>query len=728
MRRLFGSESKLRNALTVLLALTMLVGAFAVASSFVAGASLAPTVAKDTHAAPAPTAAFTAPQPAGTYDINFTESGITETVPTTWSVTLTNSTGPLTLTSGLGSDQINFTGELPTPTTPDTFSVAAIAGYAITPTSGDVLVGKSNQSVQISFVQWHTIAFTETGLTAGQVWSVYVDESAASLGNDSPLGITWTENNTFNGTAPYGNYTYVIDPVPGFDVLSVTPTLTSDCGFSATTSWCNVTQVNDTVAIVFHASPQYTVQFNETGLATSGLLWSVTFAGATIWSTTSTVTFGTQNGTFAYSIGGGGTATGVNESTPSSGTITAPGYPCPGPNGGNLSGCTEAGSPFTTFQNISFAPAIGVSVSYAVGEFTTNNLPYFALPYNITWTTSVTNSVLSAGNLTQTLQVLWIQSVPAPGCGPFTYPCPVVFSVTVPFDEAAGGTGASGTFSYQITAADLTSSAYLGYGLPQGQWQFEVTATEVNASSAPLCWPAASPSPCAANIASGSGSTIQAAFMSIVPPNGQITAPANGSSVASGIITIAGNYSGYFVVSANVTVTNASGGTVLTASVFAPLVTTNPFAVTWHETVAGAYKIVLTLVAAWHLPTFINSTVTVSTSVGITYLNSTGLNIAGLGPGGSATLLVLIGLIIGMIVMALVGRSLWGGTKPGPAQPWTGQGSKPADDTMGGSGGMGSSGGGMSGGSSGSGGMSGGSGGMSGGGTSGGGMGGNPPS
>jgi hypothetical protein len=583
---------------------------------------------------------------------------------------------------------------------------------------------------------YNTITFTEAGLPAtppGLFWSVFIKEAinpqdglaGYALGNNSPSTIVFTLNATDNNSASAcndcGNYTWTINSVPGYDIVSAIGG--AGCGStSASTGYCNITTASAAVAVVYHTSPQYTIQFNETGLAT-GTPWSVTFNGGTIVEDApAVISFSAANGSYAYSVGLGGTQTGANQSTPASGTIVAPGYPCDGPNGGNLTGCTDGLSPFTTFQNISFEPSISVAVSYPVGSFSTNHLPYFAFPaatsapYVVTWNVVVSGAVLSAANVSQSLSFVWLQA----GCGPFTFPCPVIYTVAVPYYESAGGTATTGTFTFGVLAANLTASTYLGFNLPEGQWQIVETTTVINAASAPLGYGGV---PLAGAIESGTGSTVQAAFIAITPPTGSFSAPGNNSAISPGIETIAGNYSGYFIDSANVTVYNASGDTVLTASVYAPLFTTNPFAVPWHVSVPGQYKLVLTMVAAWHLPIVVYEFANVSKVVSITYFNTSGLNIAGLGPGGSATLLILIGAIIGMIVMALVGRGLWGGSKPKAAEPWspttsstTGTGGTSGGGT-GSSGGMSDSGGGMSGG------------GMSGGGSTGGSTGGsNPPS
>ena len=616
-----------------------------------------------------------------------TFDGVKYTSPTPWSATIS--------IPGFVNDTYPFT------------AVSAETGYVPTPTSGNVTVYGSNATQIISYVQWHSITFTETGLPTGQVWSVYIAEMASSLGNNSPAGITWTLNNTFNMTAANGTYTYSVNPVPGYDseIVTAVPYCTS---LPDGATQCNITQVDAAVAVSFHASPIYTLQFNETGLS-PGTAWSVTFDGATIIGTGATISFGTTNGTYAYSIGLGGINTGVNGSTPSAGTLILPEIPCTSPDAVLVGGCTTSSG--DSYLNITFYPFIAVSVSFPVGAFHTNGLPYITLPTNVTWNVTVTNTNINASTISQTLEIIYLQPVPTPGCGPFTYPCPIIWSTAVPAAwEQKGATAQHAGFYFNVNAANLTSLTYLGYHLPQGQWQIEVQTTVVNLTS----------------LGSGSGSVVQATFISIVPPNGVITTPlanANGFvNITAGSETIAGSYSGYFVVSANITVIGPSKNLVLSASVYAPATTTNPFAVSWLVSVPGQYHVSLTMVAAWHLATYANETVNVTAGVPITYLNKTGLTISGLGNGGTAALFVTLGAIIGMIVMALIGRSLWGGTKPSPAQPWTPQPSPPSGPS--------GEGGGMAGGGTGggSGGMGGGSGGMSGGSGGMGGSGGAPPS
>ena len=549
---------------------------------------------------------------------------------------------------------------------------------------------------------WNNIVFTQAGLPAGVTWSVFLVEWGYSLGNVTPTDtITFNVNASDNGTNmgmnAYGNYTWSVNSVAGFDAA-----ITGGSGcvtVAGVSGYCNVTTASASVTVTFSTSGQYNVQFNESNLA-AGTVWSVTFQGGTIWGAApDPIVFGAQNGTYAFSIGGGGIPT-ANMSTPESGMLTVPNNACGSAPAANTTGCTveSPGADFGfTYQNISFwaFTPTGISASFT-STLSTNGLPYITLPYNITWTVSVTGpaNVGINANFSQQLNATWLVS----GCGPFTFPCLPLFQTPINPAWETHATATSGDFYFPLSLANLTGSTYLGFDLPQGQWEFSVWANY--------------------NDGIGNSSTFevdQAAFVAATGPAGAISQPVANSNITVGNTVISGSYSGYFVATANVTVFNANHATVLTAPVYAPGTQNHPFAVAWPAITPGTYSVNLTLTAVWHQAFSFVVTVNVLPGLPVTYHNTTNAQlISGLSNGGSAALLVVLGAIIGMIVMAVVGRGMMGGPKPGPAQPWSSQ-SPPAGGTSGGS-----SGGGMSGGSSG------GSGGMS---DSSGGMGGsNPPS
>jgi hypothetical protein len=625
MRHVFSSGKHVRNALILFVTLSLL------ASVFVFGAGLTPATTTNLGAASNPQAHPHAAA-AATYDVNFTEVGLVGVAP--WAVTFNNST-----TTGTGGSQIQFAVANGT----YAFTIGAIAGYAPTPGSGSIKVAGANQSVLVSFVQQHQITFTETGLPTNTAWAVYVQELAGSTGANSPSNVVVHPlNNTFNGTATYGNYTYSIMAVPGYDVQLIAPVPTSICGSSpAGTNWCNVTEANATVAITFHLSPQYTLQFNQSGLS-AGTNWSVTFNGMTVVSATATITFGTVNGTYAFSIGGGGTATGTNHSTPSSGMITVVG---------------------TTYQNVTFWPFSPISITTTfTSNFTTNGLRYISLPFNVTWNVSIVNATLGKG-FTQVINVSFVNSVACP----LFFPCLPVYQDVVNPGWVTHSTATSGSYYYPLTLANLTAQKFLGFSLPQGTWIISIWDNYDDLA--------------------GGGNTSNfevdaSAGIIATPPAASVSQPTSGQNVTAGSTVIAGNFSGYFVVSANVTVYNASGATVLTVPIYAPGPQNHPFAVTWPALTPGAYKIVVALGASWEQVYTFSSTVNIVAGVPVTYFNqSTPSLIPGLGNGGSAAVLIAIGAIVGMIVMMLVGRGTWGGPKATPAQPWSSQPAQPSGAT-----------------------------------------------
>ncbi len=153
------------------------------------------------------------------------------------------------------------------------------------------------------------------------------------------------------------------------------------------------------------------------------------------------------------------------------------------------------------------------------------------------------------------------------------------------------------------------------------------------------------------------------------PVGSNATTPA---SVPTGDVLIVGSYNGSFVNGANITV--YSGTTVVFyQGVYSPGTPNQAqaFAVTWEVAVPGTYNVVLALSAPYGSYST-NETVKVFSSSSTTYVNKTSYSlIPGFGAGGSAAVLLVVGLIIGMIAALLVARSMFATGKPGPAQPWT---------------------------------------------------------
>jgi C2H2-type zinc finger len=301
------------------------------------------------------------------------------------------------------------------------------------------------------------------------------------------------------------------------------------------------------------------------------------------------------------------------------------------------------------------APLAIVGNATATAQFTNafsiGVSPFWVLPINVTWTETETNATITAANLTITLNVTWNGEL--------------VFAGAYDGSDASSCTSANSCSFYQpIATADLLA----GFGLtgadqlPTGQYIFLLTSTATNSSALLPVYT--------------STSTQASTNLAPYPAYGQFLSPLG--SWQAGALTVAGNFSGTYLVGATVTVYNASKGEVFSAGVFSPEPNREyAFAVPWTVATAGTYNLVLTLTEQWGATQNFSANVTITAvpPATHTYSNST-WGVAGLGPGASAAVLVTLGVIIGIIVMALVGRGLWGGTKPAPAQPWTGE--KPA--------------------------------------------------
>jgi thermopsin len=182
-----------------------------------------------------------------------------------WSVSLSGLNG-----SSPGAQSIAFTVPLGL-----TYRYTATVADepAVVPFSGSVTFSASGMSVT---VLWYSVTFTETSLPLGTNWSV----AFGSATNSSTTGVL----GLFAGN---GTYVYrVVTPV-GFNLGPTTGTVV-------------VAGANISVPLT-----SYAVTFNESGLP-AGVVWSVTFDGATFVNTTlsssGTIVFYVRNGTYAFDV------------------------------------------------------------------------------------------------------------------------------------------------------------------------------------------------------------------------------------------------------------------------------------------------------------------------------------------------------------------------------------------------------------------------------------------
>ncbi len=167
--------------------------------------------------------------------------------------------------------------------------------YVTNQGSGSVSVISGNVS---GISAGSAVIFTESGIPSGTSWSVTLNGNQES---STGSAIEFTE--------PNGTYPYSVGDVPGWHQTTLPYTgLVAVSGSTVIETTLAFTQLT------------YSVTFTETALP-SGTNWSVTMEGTPQTSTTSTVTFTDQNGTYGYTVG---SVSGYT-SSPASGSVTVAG-------------------------------------------------------------------------------------------------------------------------------------------------------------------------------------------------------------------------------------------------------------------------------------------------------------------------------------------------------------------------------------------------------------------
>jgi hypothetical protein len=201
-----------------------------------------------------------------TYTVSFSESGLPSS--TTWYVNLTNGQTFSSTTTSISFSEPNGTYN---------YSVATVnKAYKAVSYPGQFIVSGGTVNVAIVFSEYtYYVNFSEAGLPTNTMWSVTLNGVTNSSQSDL---IVFQEIN--------GTYSYSIGSVTNY---------------VSTPSSGSVTVSGASTSVFITFSYVYNVVFTENALP-SGKTWSVTFNGVQKSSSTSSITFNSPTGTFAYSV------------------------------------------------------------------------------------------------------------------------------------------------------------------------------------------------------------------------------------------------------------------------------------------------------------------------------------------------------------------------------------------------------------------------------------------
>lgn len=202
---------------------------------------------------------------ATTWPVVFREAGLP--AGDTWSVTFGGSTD-----SGTAST-FNFSSANGSAT----YRVGAPVGYQATPANGTVVVAGAGVTVNVTLQPWtYTVTFAESGLPAGQVWSVTV--GGTLLSGTTPNLATAFAN---------GSYGYHLGLVSGWQPSPGTGTV-------------RVAGAPQTITIGF-SQVEYVVTFATSGLPPT-VHWALAFAGLNYTSNLSLLSAVVPNGSYPFQV------------------------------------------------------------------------------------------------------------------------------------------------------------------------------------------------------------------------------------------------------------------------------------------------------------------------------------------------------------------------------------------------------------------------------------------
>ena len=298
--------------------------------------------------------------------------------------------------------------------------------------------------------------------------------------------------------------------------------------------------------------------------------------------------------------------------------------------------------------------------SVTIDDLTPSNV-YSAMPFNLTWSTDIPSSEVSNKTFNMSLEIQYITN----GCsGRF---CPLVVNLSIPIHP--GNTSWSQSINRSLLAKD---GFYSGAGdFPPGQYSLIIWLN-----------------------ANHSGSVQQSAVTYLVfdPLTAQINGPSANAVVPSGNLTISYAYNGQYIESATLSVYQKGNPVpVYQVGAFIPGIGSRGGSSTWTSVTPDAYELALNVSTPYENLTAAEW-INVTSASARTFINGTGVQqpIFNLPPVATATALVLIAAIIGLLLGALIAapmRSAARGpsaAKPSPAKPWQDQGASTAGGAAGG--------------------------------------------
>ena len=309
----------------------------------------------------------------------------------------------------------------------------------------------------------------------------------------------------------------------------------------------------------------------------------------------------------------------------------------------------------STTLTFGLAPTVSV-------QFTNHFDLYMAVPVTLDWTITSSASITT----TDTDMSLVVSDLGSSACpyivlnglnqpvGTVAPPC-VVTTISLDYLLQNGTTG----YSTTLSLANLTVDHYNGGNLPfntEYGIAVEVTVTD--------------------NGVAETGGATQNVYLQTYLPSAGLVAPSPLSAASTGNITVAVNYSGDFVTGAKVSIFNATNLLVFTSGVATAGAGAHVgYATTpWLASVAGSYSAVINLTGPFGFALFtvplkiVPAGVTVYIN-GTTYHNDTLFK--GLAASTTATILLVVGVIVGLVVALLLGRMVWANAKPSSPQPWS---------------------------------------------------------